>query len=232
VTGCGIPSIPQHLRIRLIGSLSRLTLGVLTHELSLGGYLARQLARDLGRPVELTVAATESTIAATRPTLRGLRGYDVVLLALGDRELAEHRRPDVVQHELELLLEQLASEPAAIEIFVLGLPAAGTARTDGRDSFRDIRPSAGTIELNAALEIGTVSTGSATWVPFAPCPWADAARDRSRVRSSRTYARWATLIAPSIVTALARDSSRPGTNDLGFQPVVALEQRPTLPIAI
>jgi hypothetical protein len=203
---------------------------VLTHELSLGGHLARRLARDLGRPVELTVSATESTIAAIRPSLRSLRDFDAVILVLGDRELAERQRAEVVQRELELLLEQLASEPGAIQTFVLGVPAAGTATAAGHR--RDIRNSADALLLNAALEAVTLSTGSANWVPFAPCPWSDAARDGSRVRSSLTYARWATLIAPAIVAALIADSSRLVVNDLGFRPVVTLAQREAFPIAV
>ncbi|CAN5295856.1 hypothetical protein BH09ACT1_BH09ACT1_04510 [soil metagenome] len=216
----------------LVGSLPRITLGVLSHELSLGGHLARRLARELGRPVELTITATESTIASIRPTLRGLRGVDVVLLALGDRELAERGRADAIQGDLELLLEQLASEPTAIETFVLSLPGAGHAPATQKIGRRDIRRSSEIIRFNSALEAVTLATGSATWVPFAPCPWADAARDGSRVRSSRTYNRWATLIAPSIVSVLAADSPRPAVNDLGFRPVVNLGRRPELAIAV
>jgi hypothetical protein len=228
----GIPAIPQPLRILLVGSPSRITLGVITHELGLGGHLARRLARELERPVELTVTATESPIARLRPTLRGLRGFDVVVLALGDRELGEHRRPAAVQRDLELLLEQLASEPTAIETFVLSLPAAGTASATEGVSVRDIRRSTDNIQFNSALEAAAVSTGSATWVPFAPCPWADAARDRSRVRSSRTYDRWAALIVPALVSTLAADRRRRAANDLGFRPVVTLERRPNLPLAV
>lgn len=229
-TARGISAIALPLRILLVGSVSRIALGVLSHELSLGGHLARHLARDLHRPIELTVKATESTIATNRLALRGLRGFDVVLLALGDRELGERRDAADVQREFNLLLEQLASESTSPQVFVVGLPAAGSAAMSRRGT-RGIRQPSYTVALNRAIESATTAASFATWVPFAPCPWADAARDPTRLRSSRTYDRWASLLAPTIGAALRTGSARLA-NDLGFDLVVPFERRIDLALAV
>jgi hypothetical protein len=103
---------PDPDRILLFGSDIFVGRGVLSHEVAFPGYLARSIARETGRGVDVVIEAyssltIEEAVAAAR--MLELDRYDAVMVDLGSADALGGTLPGKWAAQLEVLLQILTS---------------------------------------------------------------------------------------------------------------------------
>jgi lysophospholipase L1-like esterase len=195
-------------RVLLIGGMVVGGAGVASHDLALGGRLARRLATRTGRGADVETRSTsryDTAAAAAMLRAENLERYDVVLIVLGVRELLLPRPVRVWRRDLRVLFGAIAeSVPASLPVLLVGVASFARDVDVPRyvvDWLDD------TVEtFNAETRRLCEETGLAEFVPFDPERIAiGTGRDASLV-----YESWAVALAPALdrVLALAQPAHR------------------------
>jgi hypothetical protein len=117
-------------RVLLAGDGAATGRGVRTHDLGLGGYLARSLTARTNRAtdVDLVVDGT-MTVRSGRKALDGtdLARFDIIVLSFGANEALALMSTTKWRADLEsLLLDVLTQAPPSAKVFLLAVPAFST----------------------------------------------------------------------------------------------------------
>lgn len=192
------------LRVLLIGCGPAVGFGVLTHDLALPGGIARQLATETGRGVdvdlivdiELTARAAYSRLDETM-----LSRYDVVIVMLGLFDALSVVPAATWRKDISALLTLLEYEGAPhLRTFVLTAPPVPKFR------LLHLLPAWITNRhgraLNAELPLACEGHPRTSLLPFplAPAPTAD----KFRFRGPETYRAWARAIVAPIAAELTQ----------------------------
>lgn len=217
---------PDADRILLLGSGIAVGYGVLSHDLSLAGHLARRLSALTGRGVFVNIMADPDL--GLRDVGRHLDGanvgrFDAVVLTFGGAEAATLASPRAWRKSLESALGHLdAMAGVGLHVFVAGIPTLAATR----GPFGEIaRRRAALLNVQSALVCADLA--ATTYVPL------DGTDARADELSRSTYNAWAGQIAESaanILTAAALDLPEPSAPDeIGRQRAV---DRMTTPTAV
>lgn len=192
---------PDPLELLLLGGGPATGYGVSTHELSLAGHLARQLASLTGRGINLEVrvraqltARDALVLACDADTAR----FDAVVLSVGVQDAMDRTRPDRWRRDVAALLARLrgANDRSVAQIFLLGVPPVSrvvdlTIRSQPSVDSR-------AIQFNDALRALADERAATCFIDFEP-----PVRPRDgRHRDSATYRQWAEQIAPPVAAQL------------------------------
>ena len=187
---------PDPDRILMMGGGTVAGMGVASHELGLGGQLARRLTMLTGRGVDLELASSYTlTFGQARAMVAtyDLERYDTVVLMMGAREAVGWAPVSEWAHGLRLLLDSLSTVP---QVFVVAVPEftahVALPRIISRATVRRIA------RYNAEARSISQSTPGVEFVPFSPMPVAGF----RPFGSVAIYERWADAIAPTIALGL------------------------------
>lgn len=117
---------PDPDRILMIGSDIVSGIGVTSHELGIGGHLARRLSALTGRGADVELAGTpDLTVSGARRLLELAEPgrFDAVVLMLGTREAVGLRSAAAWRRDLSTLLDDLALVGRALPVFVVSIAA-------------------------------------------------------------------------------------------------------------
>lgn len=188
---------PDPDRILMMGGGTVAGIGVASHELGLGGQLARRLTMLTGRGVDLELASSYTlSFGEARARVAGydLDRFDSVILMVGSREAVGWASVAEWGHGLRLLLDALSTVP---QVFVVGVPdfTAHVALPSviARATIRRIA------RYNAEAESISQGMPGVDFVPFVPAPMPTGFRPFGSVP---IYERWADAIAPRIALRL------------------------------
>jgi len=189
---------PDPDRVILTGSGIAMGYGMRTHDLALGGHLARQLAAITGRGAEVDVLTQENATAATLSAAldtRRLRAVDAIVVTPGSAEELLMLSGAAWRREIVSLLDHIdRSAPASLRIFLVGIPPLHRLVPM---PWHLARMAAMTADaLNRELRGVCAARSFATFVPFEP------KIPVGREGTGLTYKRWAELIAPAVSAAL------------------------------
>ena len=187
---------PDPDRMLIVGGGTVAGIGVASHELGLGGHLARRLTMLTGRGVDLELASSYTLSFGQATALVGsydLDRFDAVILMVGAREAVGWAPVEEWGHGLRMLLDALSTVP---QVFVVAVPdfTAHVALPPviARATVRRIA------RYNAKARSISQGTPGVEFVPFAPMP----VIDFSPFGSMAIYERWADAIAPVIALGL------------------------------
>ncbi len=187
---------PDPDRMLIVGGGTVAGIGVASHELGLGGHLARRLTMLTGRGVDLELASSYTLSFGQATALVGsydLDRFDAVILMMGAREAVGWAPVEEWGHGLRMLLDALSTVP---QVFVVAVPdfTAHVALPPviARATVRRIA------RYNAKARSISQGTPGVEFVPFAPMP----VIDFSPFGSMAIYERWADAIAPAIALGL------------------------------
>lgn len=189
---------PDPDRILLFGSGIAIGYGAETHDLALAGQIARQVSDLTGRGVQVDVVAGEDLtvdIALATLTARRLRELDVVIATSGTLQKLLLMPVSQWTERIEHLLDHFAmTAPASLRVLFIAVPELSTiARIPWPLGWL---ADSSARRLNRALAASCAARPYAEFVPFRPT------EPMGRERTGRTYRRWASLIAPSVASAL------------------------------
>jgi GAF domain-containing protein len=198
---------PDPLRLLLFGGGPALGYGVTSHEVSLGGHLARQLARAIGRGIDMDIV-TEAhvTAASARKLAEALNPsrYDAIIVAIGVQDALDLARPEPWTEELAGLQSALRSPLGkSPRLFFVGVPAP--SRVMKLDRVRATLFDAIAERLDASLKRMCIE-GQSTFLLFSPTAKINCGEVRHR--GAETYRSWAELLAPGIAEVMAKVPAR------------------------
>lgn len=185
-------------RVLLLGSGIAVGYGVMSHDLALGGHLARELSAITRRGASVDIVGrSDLSPTSARAVLAALdlSRFDALVLTLGGLESLTLMPQRQWQNQLRTLLEDLHRQaPASLAVFVVetgapllaGLPAIVRALV-----WRAMT------RINLATKQLCTEFGNTTFVAFAP-----AQGDVSTLTGRTTYRGWAELIAPAVARVL------------------------------
>jgi len=184
-------------RVLLVGSGIAVGYGVVSHDLALGGHLARELSTATGRGATVKVIGRRDMAPAnTRTTLAGLdlARFDAIVLTLGGLEALTLMPSSRWREQLRELLLDLRGAPSGLKVFVVengvplldGLPLVVRSLVLGH-----VR------RLNRVSAALAAEFENVTVVRFDP-----ARGDVSTLAGRTTYSGWAEIIAPAVAVAL------------------------------
>lgn len=188
-------------RMLLLGSGVAVGYGVMSHDLALGGHLARELSALTGHGASVDIIANGEMSPSTARTALGaldLSRFDVVVLTLGGLEALTLMPAGLWRRQLERLLSEVQRiAPAGLPVVVIetsvpllaGLPMPVRSFVSRAAE----RINTQTEELCARFE-------DAAFVAFAP-PQGDV----STLTGRDTYRGWAEMIAPAVARVLAAE---------------------------
>jgi hypothetical protein len=189
---------PDPDRILLFGSGISMGYGMKTHELALAGQIARQVSDITLRGVQvdvvtgehLTVESALKSLATSR-----LRELDVIIATPGNLEKLLLMPMPAWRTRIDHLLDHFsANAPASLRVLFVAVPEVSkVVRMPwllGKLADRSAR------NLNRVLEASCAARPYADFVQFRPTERA------GRDGTGRTYAYFASLIAPSVARAL------------------------------
>jgi len=190
---------PDPDRILVVGSGAVVGYGVLSYDLSVSGQLARLVAGETGRGVDLRVVADpDLDVTTARHELGALRldSFDVIVITVGSLDALELLPRRVWGEQLDLLLDSLHTGPGQ-SVLIMGIPQL-------TDLVSLPRPYRGAVArrvaaLNSESALRAETRPSVTFVPFTP-PAIDLLQNASR----EVHTVWARIFAPSVVAALSR----------------------------
>ena len=187
---------PDPDRILMIGGGIVAGIGVASHELGLGGQLARRLTMLTGRGVDLELASAYTLSFGQATELVAafdLERFDAVILMMGAREAVGWATVAHWGRGLRMLLKALSTVP---QVFVVGVPdfTAHVALPPviARVTVRRIA------RYNAEARTISEQIPRVDFVPFVPAP----VTAFSPFGSVTIYERWADAIAPTIALRL------------------------------
>lgn len=188
-------------RILVVGSGAVVGYGVLSYELSVSGQVARQVAAETGRGIELRIIASpDLDVRAAATALAGadLRGYDVVILSLGALDVLELLPASDWAAHMELLLDTIdtgATESA--KVLLMGVPQLTQLVTIPRIARGMVARRCDALNAESAL-LASRRAG-AVFVPFTP-PALDLMQNARR----EVHTVWARIITPTVIAALEK----------------------------
>lgn len=196
---------PDPDRILLLGGGISVGWGARSHDVALGGHLARIISADTGRGVIMDVVA-DDVLAGSAPlspeVMRILRTVDAVIVTPGDIDAILLLPAAVYRRRLESVLDQIADvTPANTRVFVIATVPLTTVLAISAP-FRPVASRLG-IALDQQARRACQQRDHATFVPFSPAGVA------GRSGSGRTYEAWANEIAPTISKRLHSCSDEP-----------------------
>ncbi|MHC5795476.1 GAF domain-containing protein [Lacisediminihabitans sp. FW035] len=185
-------------RILLAGDGASAGRGVLTHELGLAGFLARQVSAITRRATDVDIVVSgDMTAEMCSDALHRLRlaQFDCVVLSVGANEALDLYSAETWRTSIEGLISGIeADAPASVEIFVLSIPRMGSSLTFPWPLARIVDTHAE--RLNRITREICEDHAHITFVGFDPT-------DAHIYRGSHTYERWAGMLAPWISQVLA-----------------------------
>ena len=187
-------------RLLLIGGGASIGFGVLSHDLALGGHVARQLTAITGRAIDLDlVTDREMTVTSALPTLskQPIGRYDAVVISLGLIEALTFRPASEWVAGLDELIERALDRGRDdLRVFVVGVPPLPALMTYPLP----IRVLAGrhARTINELSRVLCAGRDGVTFLPFE----VSHSGETDRFRSSATYARWAEELSRPIAPLL------------------------------
>ena len=194
-------------RLLLLGNGATVGYGVLSHDLSLAGHLARQLTRATGRATHVHVESDGAMTARTALSVAqsvDLERLDGIVVTVGINEvlaLSSIRRWD---REIARFIDYVLSPSVpGLETFMVAVPRLRSVA----DTPRFVRwlTERHTLRLNASLKAACDANNRFTFVPFDP----ERRREDTGYRSTDVYREWAGLIVEPIARELS--TRRPRT---------------------
>ncbi|HWM34582.1 MAG TPA: GAF domain-containing protein [Pseudolysinimonas sp.] len=193
---------PDPDRVLLIGGLVVGGAGVASHDLALGGHLARKLAARTGRGADVETRSVSKYDVATAAALlraESMERFDAVMIVIGVRELIQLRPLALWRRDVKGLLGTIAeSVPASVPVLLVGVAPFARDSDVPRFAVRWLEETVDT--YNAVTRELCETSGVAEYVHFEP--------GRYGVRSGRdasaVYETWAAALAPPLDEALSR----------------------------
>lgn len=194
---------PDPDRILVLGAGIVSGVGVASHELGIGGHLARRLSALTGRGADvelLGVPELSATGAVKLLADSDLARFDAIVIMLGTREAIGLRAASAWERDIRTLLELItASAPPSLPTFMVGIaplpPTLPMGRMLGPIVGRHVE------RLNAATR--SACSGAVHFVELGPT----FVGDFSGMSGTATYAGWAAQIAEQMHPVL--DSAVP-----------------------
>ena len=187
---------PSPIQILLLGGGPATGYGVISHDVSLAGHLARQIASLTGRGVDMDVSvARRATVSRTRGLAAQVDAnwYDAVVIAVGVQDVLESVKPTWWAAEVDALVSAFQDgQRLRPEVFLLTVPVLSDALNISHIARGAIDRLSG--RLNDQLLHLAKKRVDVHLLPFEP----GTDVRRSLPRSSQTYRAWAALIAPAI----------------------------------
>lgn len=192
----------ESARVLLVGSGIAVGYGVVSHDLALGGNLARELAAETGRGASVRIVASSDLGPAGIPAALAaldLARFDAVVLTLGGFETLTLMPARLWRRKLRKLLDELRdTAPPGLEIVIVeasapllaGLPAVTRAL---------VASSLG--RINDVTRDLCAQYARTSFVAFEP-----AQGDVSSLQGRSTYRGWAELIAPAVALSLTENA--------------------------
>jgi len=189
---------PDPDRILVVGSGAVVGYGVLSYDLSVSGQLARLVAAETGRGVDLRVVADpDLDVVTARTELRALTldSFDVIVITVGSLDALQLLPRRVWGEQLDLLLDSLRTGPGQ-SVLLMGIPQL-------TELVALPRPYRGAVArrvraLNDESAQRAAPRPGVTFVPFSPPP-VDLLQNASR----EVHTVWARIIAPTVIAALS-----------------------------
>ncbi|MEP6478962.1 MAG: hypothetical protein ABJB03_06195 [Rhodoglobus sp.] len=198
---------PTPDRILLLGAGIGVGYNVLSHQLGLGGRLARVLTDWTSRGTEIDIVVDpDMTVPAALQALERIEvgRFDAVLLTLGGLEALELMPRSLWRKQMTSLLDAIeANAPASLQVLLVGAPPIPSINRIPRLLVGPVTRRARLLndESRALIE----GRPNCWFVDFVPRPGDLASRS-----GRRTYLEWAELIAPQVVVALNSQAPRHG----------------------
>ncbi|EAR24115.1 Putative diguanylate cyclase (GGDEF domain) with GAF sensor domain [marine actinobacterium PHSC20C1] len=190
---------PDPDRILLLGPGKATGYGVSTHELGLGGHLARNLAALTSRGCGVDIVADPSMSAADAGVViewSRLERFDALVLTLGGGEVLRMRSIFAWRRDVTTVLDTIEERGGGVlQTFVLGIAPVDELLSLPGPLLRIVNANA--VTLNEISEELCATRSSVTFVPVTtPSGGPRVALE------SHTYAHWARELAPAIASRL------------------------------
>jgi hypothetical protein len=185
-------------RILLVGSGIAVGYGVLSHELALGGAIARAVTARTGRGTDVeTIASPELSPASARTALQGvaLSRFDAVAIALGGPEALYLTPRWAWRERLRDLFDWIRASAPDVLVFVIALPRPPRILTLP-PVYREVVARQGE-RLNQDARALAAARRDFHYIKFVPNR-----TDLATMASRHMYEGWASRIAPAMVGPL------------------------------
>lgn len=199
---------PDPDRVLLVGGPRDDRLGVMSYDLALGGYLARQLAKLTGRGADVQTRAGRKfrcrEVVGILQADADLNRFDVVVIMIGLYETLTVRPLELWTADVRRLVAAIEATVgvAGPPVLIVGLPRF--------ERSLDLRPrltrwvGARIDRLNTVMETVCAGSDAVEFVPFHPTiPGIQSGSDLAVL-----YSNWATALTPIVASALADSRSR------------------------
>ncbi len=191
---------PDPDRILLFGSDIFVGRGVLSHEVAFPGYVARAIARETGRGVDVHVDAQPSlTIeqAAAAARLLDLARYDAVVIDIGFTDAIAGTTPAQWAAQLEVLLQVMTSGvSASARVFLIASPDPTIVPLFRSRGGRRIAQAYRDFDVRSKDIVSHFQR--ATFVPFPM----ERETQTDRLHTARSFERFANTLAPPLIAHL------------------------------
>jgi len=189
---------PNPDRVLLVGSGIAVGYGMDSHEVALGGQLAKQLTAITGRGAIVDVLVGDHmTVVSLREALdrARLQSTDAIVATPGSVESLIFMPTAQWRGQVVALLDDIQLRaPASLHLFFVAIPPIQTLMR--MPLLLSLLISSSRRRLNRALAEVCEGREYATFVPFEPT------EPFGRTGSGRTYAQWAGMLAPAVSRAL------------------------------
>jgi hypothetical protein len=195
---------PDADRVLLIGSAAVAGVGVVSHQLGLGGHLARQISEITGRGVDLKV---EGSVTMTIPDAirvlsdRSLSQFDAIVLVLGSRESIGFQPMQIWESKLQELLDAVCGPCCRSRVFLVATPSGYPYASMPAPLVWRLRR-----QVDRQNAVSTRVCADVPGVTFLPLATSD--EPGVLELGSAVYGEWAESLAPSIACQLVGRSRR------------------------
>ncbi|HEY4153183.1 MAG TPA: SGNH/GDSL hydrolase family protein, partial [Pseudolysinimonas sp.] len=183
-------------RLLLIGSGPVAGIGVTSHQLGIGGQLARRISTLTGRGVDLELMGSDDLVIEQAQELldaTDLTRFDAIVLMVG---IGETIGLDDIRRWRTHIRRLLETASAAPQVFVVGITDFSPYIEVPRLFARAMRRHG--IRLNEVTESVAATIPGTQFVPFAP----ERPDHFTPFGSVKVYERWANAMAPAIASGL------------------------------
>jgi len=197
---------PDPDRVLMLGPGKSTGFGVYTHELGLGGHLARTLSALTKRGCRVDIVADPSMSVADADVVIGwarLERFDALVLTPGERDILRIRSVFTWRRDVTAMLNTIEKRGGGVmQTFIVGIAPVNEMLSLPEPLLRIINANAAA--LNAISEELCSARASVAFVPVTPPTGGPQV-----LPESRTYAHWAQEIAPAIASRLSHVSMLP-----------------------
>jgi hypothetical protein len=190
-------------RILVVGSGAAVGWGVLSHDLSLPGALARAVSARTGRGAVVDVIPDPAMTAETALGFledAKLWRYDAVVVMIGINDAIGLTSPSVWRHHIAALYKYIEDASSlSTSVFAVGIPPIRALRV--YDAFIGGIAERHGSALNKCTQLVVEQLNRTTYVPFSPV----AVPVPNRYRSPEEYRAWADLLVDAIAEPLNTD---------------------------